>query len=418
MVAAARSTRHHQKRHGHHQKRSNNFLRVYAPYLPVLLMLAANLTFSFRAVNSVANSKKDVLAYATNMSPQLLVDATNSQRAAFSANALSLNSKLNSAAQAKANDMATRNYWSHNTPDGNPPWYFITNAGYSYSRAGENLAYGFTEVNGTSGVIAGWMNSPSHKENLINPAFTEVGFGVANAAMYQGHSEETIVVTMYATPYAAKTAPTPTPTPKPAPTEVKPQVTPSPTTTTAAASPEGHEVIITITDENNKPAPFIKVTLHSFPQVGYTDENGKVSFKNVEPGDHTATAETAFGTTEKKLTITPGQTQVSVTFAKPLPENQTNSSSTTDKSTSKTMSARQPNRIDLFTKGSAPWLTAVLIITSLVGLAYVGLKHSIKIHKLLIKGEKYIFHHALFDVTIVNFAILCYFLSRGVGFIL
>lgn len=417
MVAAARTGRHHQKRQGKHQKRNQHFLRVYAPYIPVVLLFFANLTFSFRAL-ALAQSKKNtgVLAYATNMSPQLLVDSTNSQRAAYSAGSLTLNSKLNSAAQAKANDMATRNYWSHNTPEGNPPWYFITNAGYSYSRAGENLAYGFTEVNGALGVVAGWMNSPSHKENLINPAYTEVGFGIANAAVYQGHNEETIVVAMYATPYGvAKNTQSQPPAPVATQKNTKetPQASPK-----AEPTPAEREVVVTILDENGKPAPFVKVTLHSFPQVGYTDENGTVTFKNVEPGEHTATAETAFGTTEKKIVVADNQNKIAVTISKPLPQNQTTSSTTDESSSAKIMGTKTTSSINLLTKGTAPWITAVLFVTSLIGIAYVVLKHSIKIHKLLIKGERYIFHHALLDITIVNFVILSYFLSRSIGFIL
>lgn len=417
MVATARTGRHHQKRQGKHQKRNQHFLRVYAPYIPVLLLFFANLTFSFRSF-AVMQSKQssNVLAYATNMSPQLLVDSTNSQRSAYSAGALSLNSKLNSAAQAKANDMATRNYWSHNTPEGNPPWYFITNSGYSYSRAGENLAYGFTEVNGALGVIAGWMNSPSHKENLINPAYTEVGFGIANAAMYQGHSEETIVVAMYATPYGVAKNVQPQPAPvSPTPQTIKQVTQPAPK---AEVTPAEREVVVTILDENGKPAPFVKVTLHSFPQVGYTDENGTVTFKNVEIGEHTATAETAYGTTEKKVVVSDTQNKVAVTISKPLPQNQTTSSIADESSSAKTMGTKKSNSINLITRGSAPWITAVLFIISLIGMAYVLLKHSIKIHKLLIRGEKYIFHHALLDLTIVNFVVLCYFLSRSIGFIL
>ncbi len=417
MAAIARTGRHHQKRHGKHQKRNQHFLRVYAPYIPVIILFFANITFSIQSfVLAQQKNSTGVLSYATNMSPQLLVDSTNSQRAAYSAGTLTLNAKLNSAAQAKANDMATRNYWSHNTPEGNPPWYFITNAGYSYSRAGENLAYGFTEVNGTLGVIAGWMNSPSHKENLINPAYTEVGFGIANAAVYQGHNEETIVVAMYATPYGVtKAQPSQTAPTQPTTKAVKEVTTPAPQ---ADTSPVTREVVVTILDENGKPAPFVKVTLHSFPQVGYTDDSGSVTFKNVEPGEHTATAETAFGTTEKKLVVDATQAKVAVTISKPLPQNQTTSSATNASGTTKTMNTKKTSPINLITRGSAPWISAVLFIASLIGLAYLVLKHSIKIHKLLIRGERYIFHHALLDVTIINFALLSYLLSRSIGFIL
>lgn len=104
-------------------------------------------------VASKPGANSPVLAYATSIGNTGLLSATNQRRAAAGVGALSINSKLNQAAQAKANDMASRNYWAHNTPEGNPPWTFITNAGYSYDKAGENLACGFDESND---VITGW----------------------------------------------------------------------------------------------------------------------------------------------------------------------------------------------------------------------------------------------------------------------
>jgi hypothetical protein len=139
-----------------------------------------------------------VLGYATNISVSALLQETNIQRGDNGQPALSLNSQLSQAAQAKATDMAQRDYWSHTTPDGQQPWQFIAAAGYSYSSAGENLAYGFDSSNGT---VAGWMNSSGHRANMLNNSYSEVGFGIANAPSYQGDGEETIVVAMYAKPY-------------------------------------------------------------------------------------------------------------------------------------------------------------------------------------------------------------------------
>src|SRR5690606_1752560 len=77
------------------------------------------------------------------------------------------------------------------------PWVFINNAGYNYLRAGENLAYGFA----TSGdTISGWMNSPTHRNNMLDTAFVEVGFGFANSENFNDSGPETVVVAMYAKP--------------------------------------------------------------------------------------------------------------------------------------------------------------------------------------------------------------------------
>jgi hypothetical protein len=148
-------------------------------------------------INATWQAGKGVLGYATNVSISALLQETNIQRSDNGQPALSLNSKLSQAAQAKANDMAKRDYWSHTTPDGEQPWQFITAAGYDYTSAAENLAYGFDSSNGT---VSGWMNSAGHRANLLNNTYSDVGFGIANAPNYQGDGEETIVVAMYAKP--------------------------------------------------------------------------------------------------------------------------------------------------------------------------------------------------------------------------
>lgn len=148
--------------------------------------------------------REGVLAKATNMSVGGLLSATNAQRTSYGVGSLAINGKLNAAAQAKAVDMVTKGYWSHVSPDGKQPWWFITNAGYSYTSAGENLAYGFMS---SSSAVTGWMNSPSHKTNMLNGVFTEVGFGIADTDNYSyggnSYGPQTIVVAMYAKPQVA-----------------------------------------------------------------------------------------------------------------------------------------------------------------------------------------------------------------------
>lgn len=202
---------------------------------------------------------RGTLAYATNVSHNGLLSSTNSERSAQGRASLSINSSLNNAAQAKANDMTTRNYWSHNTPDGQEPWVFIQAAGYSYLKAGENLAYGFAT---SSETIQGWMNSPTHRDNMLDPEYTEVGFGFSNSSNYNSSGEETVVVAMYGKPQvasASQTAPvapvapppsTPAPTPTPTPT---PQPEPTPPVSNSTPTPETQkpEQIATEKSEND-----------------------------------------------------------------------------------------------------------------------------------------------------------------------
>lgn len=174
------------------------------------------------------------MAYATEMSISSLLQATNVERMDNGKGSLQLNQKLISAAQSKANDMITRNYWSHNTPDGQEPWVFMENVGYDYQKAGENLAYGFLT---SSEAVTGWMNSPSHRENLLDGAFNEVGFGFANGNNYNNAGQETVVVAMYGKPQTLGVTTTQTLTPQPQ-SNTSPQSPPvSPTQSPAAAQP-------------------------------------------------------------------------------------------------------------------------------------------------------------------------------------
>ncbi|HSI20835.1 MAG TPA: CAP domain-containing protein [Verrucomicrobiae bacterium] len=106
-----------------------------------------------------------------------LLQATNQERRAAGLNELAVNPLLNAAAARKVVDMREKGYWDHYRPsDNKAPWDFIKEAGYTYKVAGENLARGFRTVNG---ITKAWMESPSHRANLLSPDYTEVGFADA-----------------------------------------------------------------------------------------------------------------------------------------------------------------------------------------------------------------------------------------------
>jgi hypothetical protein len=104
-----------------------------------------------------------------------LIEMTNQARAEQGLEPLTVSSKLNEAAEKKAMDMINQNYFSHTSPDGLSPWYWVSNAGYKYSTAGENLAKDFSE---SEYVHRAWMNSPSHKANILNKNYQDIGVAV------------------------------------------------------------------------------------------------------------------------------------------------------------------------------------------------------------------------------------------------
>lgn len=133
------------------------------------------------------------LSYAfASVSTSSLVSAANSSRTQSGLGTLSINSALVSAATAKANDMINNDYFSHNSPDGRQPWDFIFAAGYNYVYAGENLAIGYESP---SEIHTAWMNSSSHRDNILNPNFREIGIAAVTGE-YQG-AEITVVVQMF-----------------------------------------------------------------------------------------------------------------------------------------------------------------------------------------------------------------------------
>ncbi len=124
-----------------------------------------------------------------------LVDLANNDRKADSVGTLTINPKLVAAAQAKADDMAKNGYFAHTSPDGKTSWSWFQQAGYAFSYAGENLAVNFAD---SEDVEQAWMDSPTHRANILNGKFTEIGIATAEGE-YKGR-KTTFVVQMFGTP--------------------------------------------------------------------------------------------------------------------------------------------------------------------------------------------------------------------------
>jgi cell division septation protein DedD len=143
--------------------------RVLVGY-SVLLVLLKALAFA----GSIALPSSTLFASA--ITPENIIALTNAARQSIGLSPLHANALLTSAAQAKAQDMATKNYFAHTSPEGVTPWYWIKNAGYRYRYSAENLAVHFTEAEDVQG---GWMASPKHRANIVDPRYKDIGIGVA-----------------------------------------------------------------------------------------------------------------------------------------------------------------------------------------------------------------------------------------------
>ena len=146
------------------------------------------------AMNQLTMNYPQILGYASSISPQEIVRLTNRERLAQGLPEVLLDSKLSAAAAQKASDMVARDYWAHISPQGTQPWYFVTNNGYAYKYAGENLARDFADP---ESVVKAWMNSPTHRENLLSSRYQDIGISVIDGKL--GGRETTLVVQMFGT---------------------------------------------------------------------------------------------------------------------------------------------------------------------------------------------------------------------------
>ncbi len=166
----------------------SNFL-IY--YLAILLIIK----FAFLPVFACFYQS----SLFASITKEALVSLTNQERKSLGLGELQSNLLLDQAAMLKAQDMLNFDYFSHNSPEGKTPWYWIKLTGYNYQKAGENLAIGF--VDGEE-VMQAWEDSPSHLANLINPGYKEIGIGVARGD-FQGQ-QITVVVQMFGSKFLTK----------------------------------------------------------------------------------------------------------------------------------------------------------------------------------------------------------------------
>lgn len=134
-----------------------------------------------------------------------LIEMLNEDRIAQGLKPLTVNQQLVMAAEKKATDMLNENYFAHTSPDGITPWYWLSKVGYKYVAAGENLAKDFTE---SEYVHRAWMNSASHRANILNGNYQDVGIAVVEGEI--DGKKTTIAVQFFGKSSVKAAATTPT----------------------------------------------------------------------------------------------------------------------------------------------------------------------------------------------------------------
>lgn len=110
-----------------------------------------------------------------------VVDLTNAERTKAGLKPLEMHTPLMAVAHAKSADMAKNNYFSHTSPTFGSPFDQIKSAGISYRSAGENIAQGQRTP---QQVVQAWMDSPGHRQNIMNANFTHIGVGFVEEGYY------------------------------------------------------------------------------------------------------------------------------------------------------------------------------------------------------------------------------------------
>ncbi len=175
-----------------HQK--NNYHPHILSHKMTALFTALLITVKIFSLSLLAFSPA-IPAFSSAISEENIVALTNQTRLNYGLNELKFSSVLALAAQEKANDMAEKGYFAHTSPDGRLPWDFMKAQGYDYIMAGENLAVNFVEAETVS---TAWMNSPTHKANIVNKNYEEIGIGIAQGIY--GNKQSIFVVQMFGVP--------------------------------------------------------------------------------------------------------------------------------------------------------------------------------------------------------------------------
>ncbi len=196
------------------------------------LLLLSFFLISFQIILGFAQKTfPKVLGYAANISPSEVIRLTNEQRVTNGLNPLNESSVLDAAALAKGNDMLAKGYWAHFAPDGTSPWSFFIRFGYKYQYAGENLARDFPDA---SSAVTAWMNSPSHRENMLSPNYKDIGVGVVEGSLLG--VDTTLIVQFFGAPLAETSQ---IPVAKAQAVSQEPQVSPTPSPTPMVVSQVG-----------------------------------------------------------------------------------------------------------------------------------------------------------------------------------
>ena len=244
-----------------------------------IMLVLVLLTFAIANIQALVWISSDWMV--STILPAVIVELTNEERAEGALGTLKRSGVLDVAAKLKAEDMAKNAYFAHYSPAGISPWYWFDEVSYNFIHAGENLAVHFTD---SSDVVEAWMDSPTHRANIMNGTFTEIGVGTAKG-QYDGEST-VFVVQLFGTPSAVSTvkiteAPKPTPTPVPE-TEILGEATTAPENELTEEVPPVVTEVPTVVSEQITVAEEVPEPIETATETTIDTENGtKVMYSDL-----------------------------------------------------------------------------------------------------------------------------------------
>ena len=130
--------------------------------------------------SSNTNSGSNTTSATMTSDEQEVFNLINQQRINNGLAALKMDAEVQRVAKIKAQDMATNNYFSHNSPTYGSPFDMLNSFKISYKSAGENIAGNSSN----SSAVNAWMNSSGHKANILNSSYNYTGIGVVKSSIY------------------------------------------------------------------------------------------------------------------------------------------------------------------------------------------------------------------------------------------
>ena len=146
----------------------------------VVIVFIEGYSIASYQTNTLIENKNNIVEANLTKEEQDVLDLVNKNREEKGIKTLKTYSKLQQIAKLKAVDIVTNNYFSHNSPTLGTPFEMLKAYGIDYKKSGENLA---GNINSERAVNA-WMNSESHRENILEEKYEFTGICVLNSKIY------------------------------------------------------------------------------------------------------------------------------------------------------------------------------------------------------------------------------------------